>query len=159
MHKKGISKIITVVFLILLVFVVILIVFIVVKGIMNSSKEEVEQEITCLTEVDLAILDACYELSDVNSGDEKIKFILVNKNNFNYDTKYFLLNARRIGEDSAFGVPTNMPETLKGLEQRQFEAIVDNPQEIEEIIFIPKIKQEKGYCYGQTIKFKVEGEC
>ncbi len=144
MGKRGVSSLIVVLLLILLCITLVIIFAVIFKGYIKESEGHAEEQITCIQNVDLSVVSSCYTGNNV-------KFILRNNNEFDYDTEFFILTVIRSG--STFEVPTNWHYTLNSFEQKEFIAVVDNPEEIEEAIFIPKIKQEGGYCYGQAISF------
>lgn len=147
MKKRGVSQVLVTALVILIVIAAIGVVYSVIKMILYLSVEKTEDTFICLTDVDLSLINSCY------SGNQ-IKFIIQNKNNFDYETDFFILKLNKQG--NSLEIPTNWHSTLHGLEQKEFVADVDNPQIADSFIFIPKIKEEKGYCYGQAITFKPE---
>ena len=147
MKKRGLTSLVAIVLLILIAIMAVFIVYNVVKIFIEKKTGEAGETLTCLTNIDLSLINSCYSSSQV-------KFTIKNNNNFDYETDFFIL--RVIKQGTTLDIPTNWYSVLKGLEQREFIADVDNPQTVDEFVFIPKIKEEKGYCYGQAIKFKPE---
>ena len=145
--RKGVSNVIYSVLIIGIVFVSFLIVYNVVKMFTEKKTGEAGETITCLTNVDLSLINSCYSSS-------QIKFTIKNNNHFDYETDFFIL--RVIKQGTTLDIPTNWHSVLKGLEQKEFVADIDEPQDADEFVFIPKIKEEKGYCYGQAITFRLE---
>ena len=147
MKKRGISQVLVIALIIMIVIVASVLIYNVIIMLIQEKTESGGETITCLTNVDLSLINSCYSSSQV-------KFTIKNNNNFDYETDFFIL--RVIKQGTTLDIPTNWYSVLKGLEQREFIADVDNPQTVDEFVFIPKIKEEKGYCYGQAIKFKPE---
>jgi len=145
MKKRGLTSLVAIVLLILIAIMAVFIVYNVVKIFIEKKTGEAGETLTCLTNVDLSLINSCYSSS-------QIKFTIKNNNNFDYKTDFFIL--RVIREEITLDVPTNWHSTLHGLEQKEFIADIDEPGKADEFIFIPKIKEEKGYCYGQAITFK-----
>jgi len=149
--KKSFSGVITAVLLILIAIITVAIVYVVVTKVLSSSKQKAEEQVTCLTSIDLDILDSCY-------GADYIQFTLKNNNAFDYETDFFVLKVVRQGETLNL-VPTVRPNSINGLEQRVFTADILDADKIEKLVFIPKIKEQAGYCYGQAIEFIPERQC
>ena len=156
MKKRGLSIVIVTILLILLAVISVSILSVFIKKNLSGSKEDISESLICLQEVDLDIIDSCY---DGVSSPNYVKFIVRNNKAFDYDTKYFKIQVIRGGETEEFSMPTLPDSILLGLEQKTFIVPVDSPQEIEKVVFIPKIRQEKGYCYSQALDFKLKGEC
>ncbi len=153
MEKRGVSTIITVVLLILISITAISVVYIVVKGVIINSKENVEQEVTCLTEVDLEIISSCYQVNLANPGSgEILKFTVSNKNNVNYGPDFFLLRVKRT-EENFVEIPTSSNSELKAMETNEFFITVDRANKIGEAVFIPKLEENGKECYAQGISF------
>jgi len=122
--------------------VLVFIVYNVVNMFIGSSSEKSEEAVTCLKDVNLEIVSSCY-------SESSIRFIVRNNNDFDYETDFFKIQIVKEGKSL---LVATQPMTLKGLEQKEFSANLDNPADVNEFLFIPKIKQDKGYCYGQAIK-------
>lgn len=144
MKKRGVSSTIVVLLLILVCVTLIFIFAVFFKEYAGSSGKSAEEQIACIQNVDLSVLSSCY-------AENQLKFTLKNNNEFYYDTEFFILKITKDG--STIEVPTNWHYTLNGFEQKDFIADISNPEEVKEAIFIPKIKQDGGYCYGQAISF------
>jgi flagellin-like protein len=145
MERRGISNILAVILLVLMIVVCVSVIYSFVKKDIKNENKKGDETLSCLQNVDLKLVSSCY------TGNQ-LKFVIMNNNNFDYDTEFFILRVSKEGR--TFDVPTNWHSILRGLEQREFIADISKPEEIEEAVFIPKIKEERGYCYGQAIKFK-----
>ncbi len=120
------------------------------RDLLDKEENKTSETLTCLKEVNLRVTSSCHT-------ENQIKLNIKNNNWFDYDTSFFTLQITRQG--NTITVPTNWHSTLYGFEQKQFIVDIDNPYEIDQAAFIPKIKQEKGYCLAQAVKFKPENEC
>ena len=148
MRKEGVSNVLVISLLILVVIIAIVLVYVIIKGNILSSGEKNQESLTCLQDVDLKIISSCYEGNQIQI---KVK----NNNAFDYNAEFFILRIVRNGE--SVEIPTQWQSTLAGLETKTFISYADNPEEIEEGLFIPRIEKGKGfYCYGRALEFTLE---
>jgi len=152
MKRRGISGLIVIILLVLIAIIAFAIVYNLIISFSKEKTGEAGEIITCLQDVNLQVIRACY-----SENEGQLRFTVKNNNGFDYDTEFFIL--RVIKDGNTIEIPTNWHSTLKGLEQKEFIADIDNPQDADEFVFIPKIKQEQGYCYGQAITFRPEKSC
>ena len=144
MNKKGISGVVAVVLIILIVILAVVIVWNVVNSAIKKSNEETEETMSCLKDVSLSIVSSCYSTTS-----NQIRFTIKNNNGMEYDSDFLKLQIAKNGQN--LDIPTTLFPKLGPLEKKEFVANVNNPENIEEAIFIPMVKESEGYELNWTV--------
>ncbi|MFH1307634.1 MAG: hypothetical protein ABIH72_02170 [archaeon] len=149
MRKRGVSTLIVMVFLILLAAIFSLIMALVIQ---KFSVHDDSTQFSCLQDMDVAILDACYE-NNILKVDVK--------NNKNVLLGDFLLILINFGAGETSKAPTIPGTTIRGFESKTAYVIFQEPitEPIKEIYVVPRLQQEKILCYEGAPKYSNIKQC
>ena len=139
MKKRGVSEVISIFFAILVVTIIIIIIFSYIK---NYKVEQAQSKLNCIKDVNVEILDACYE-------NNVLKITLKNRNDIILGD-FFLVTIYYQGTSKV--IPTPYLTYLNPYEAKTI--LMPYYEGTEKIKVIPRIERQSYLCPEVAPEFK-----